>query len=105
MSQTTLQGFFETDYRKKVSSPKKAFISKHNKQPTQKKVKSSAVQQFFVSKRKLEPEKCTICGMVYSKGLDEDDELHTNFHRQFLREMIIPVSIILFYTLLSLISF
>ena len=95
MSQASILGFFDKDFKKKniPVSPKKSFVAKHNASSSKKNVvrKEKSVQQFLAVGQKFGPSKCSICGMMYSSGIIEDEELHTSFHRQFQREMKLPV--------------
>lgn len=96
-AQTSLLGFFDQDLKKKVvgiKSTKRNFAGKHEK--TSKRIsnkkKNSVVQQFLQVGQKEIPSNCPICGMMYTRGIEEDEELHKSFHKQYLNAFIIPVS-------------
>src|SRR3990167_5801398 len=84
-SQASLLGFFEQDYKKKK------FINKHEPAARAKKIKVTTApqpKQMFLDlgQKNFGVSSCSICGMMFSSGLSEDDSLHKKFHAQFLKQ-------------------
>ena len=113
MVQSSLLGFFDRDLKRKdhrrpcikEARQSKDFLHKHSNTTSsctrtyQRRSKrktipdeNEKVQQFLqVGQKTKVALKCPVCGMMYTRGLEEDEALHTTFHKQYLRQMILPV--------------
>jgi len=91
MAQSSLLGYFEKNFKKKtIVSTRKVNVGKHNKQKS--KIRKAEVQQFLqVGQKDTRTSQCDVCGMMYTKGIAEDDKLHRNFHLQFTKSLLVPV--------------